>query len=416
MRLREVDVLGAAAALAPVIGTLEPLGLAPLLVAAAVAALVSRLIHDRDRPWQPVPVIALFAAFAALGLASAIWAYDPGAALHKIPLLAGALACALVLLDSISGCDAAERTRVGRRLLAGVIVALGVLLVERVAGFPVRHLEHATWPDLHSLLITYNRGATVLAILLWPAAMVLWRQRRLYAVLLVAAALAILALYTSGASHAAIVIGAIVFGLALVRPRAISALLMAGMIAYIVGSPLIHDRVIDADNFDLKIVNNNLNSSIVPRSGFHRLLIWRFTSQKIAERPVLGWGLESSRYIPGGKSLLDPSEQALPLHPHNGVLQIWLELGLPGVALLTALVGWMLLRVRNAPWPAADKAASLALIAAAFVIINLSYGIWQGWWMAALFFAATYGVGALPPAPARRTAPAPDYRAVAASR
>jgi len=416
MRIREIQVLGAAAALTPLVGTFEPLGLAPLLVVAAVANLVLRVAYDRDRPWRPKPAIFLFAAFAALGLASAIWSYNPGATLHKVPLLAGALACGVVLLDALSACDAEQRALIGRRLFAGVVIALAILVVERVAGFPLRHIERASWPDTHALLVSYNRGATVLALLVWPAAIVMWRKRRLYALLLVASALAILAFYTSGAALAAIIIGAVAFGLALAWPRAIAATLMAGMIVYIVGSPVIHDRVLDADTLGLKIEKDKLNSAIVPRSGFHRLLIWRFTAQKIAERPVLGWGLESSRFIPGGKSLLDPAEQALPLHPHNGVLQIWLELGIPGIALLAGLVTWMLLRVRDAPWPAVDKAASLALVAAAFVIVNLSYGIWQGWWVAALLFAATFGVGILPAAADRRIRLTTDFRPVAANR
>ena len=69
----------------------------------------------------------------------------------------------------------------------------------------------------------------------------------------------------------------------------------------------------------------------LPRSTYHRLLVWGFTADRIEERPVLGWGLNASRAVPGGAKSLDVSEPALPLHPHNAALQWRLELGILGV-------------------------------------------------------------------------------------
>ncbi|MHA1569410.1 MAG: O-antigen ligase family protein, partial [Alphaproteobacteria bacterium] len=146
----------------------------------------------------------------------------------------------------------------------------------------------------------------------------------------------------------------------------------------------------------------------LPTSGFHRLEIWQFVATRVAERPVLGWGFDSSRTLPGGQArpsertgggaALDKAAVVLPLHPHNAFLQWWLELGLPG-ALLGALFLALLFRalLRRAS-PAPGGAVMAGLIATALVIANLSYGIWQGWWQAALWFAAAFAVAALRPA------------------
>ena len=93
----------------------------------------------------------------------------------------------------------------------------------------------------------------------------------------------------------------------------------------------------------------------IPPSAAHRLLIWDFVILRIAERPLLGWGMEASRSLPGhattppgGPGPLRPGwrrdarlagrrAELLPLHPHNGALQLRLELGWPGV-LLAALL------------------------------------------------------------------------------
>ncbi len=83
-------------------------------------------------------------------------------------------------------------------------------------------------------------------------------------------------------------------------------------------------------------------------SGMHRLLIWRFTSERIAERPLLGWGMDAARELPGGKTHLatrfpdaglPEDAEALPLHPHDAVLQWEVELGIPGTALCLAAGG-----------------------------------------------------------------------------
>ena len=38
-----------------------------------------------------------------------------------------------------------------------------------------------------------------------------------------------------------------------------------------------------------------------------------------------------------------------------------------------------------------------ALICAALVVACLSYGLWQGWWIGALWFATAFGATLLPP-------------------
>jgi O-antigen ligase len=72
--------------------------------------------------------------------------------------------------------------------------------------------------------------------------------------------------------------------------------------------------------------------------------------------------------------------QRLPLHTHNGPLQIWLELGLVGALLATALVlalGWQ-----------ATSPGSAGAFACAIAIASLSYGVWQGWWLCLLAMLA----------------------------
>ena len=66
-----------------------------------------------------------------------------------------------------------------------------------------------------------------------------------------------------------------------------------------------------------------------------RLRIWGFVAEQWAKHPLRGAGLDASRTFP----------DVVPLHPHNGTLQLWFELGLPGAALGTLFWLWLWRRI-----------------------------------------------------------------------
>ncbi len=147
-------------------------------------------------------------------------------------------------------------------------------------------------------------------------------------------------------------------------------------------------------------------------SAGHRLLIWSFAGDRIAERPFIGWGLDSARAIPGGKDEIRPGENWLPLHPHDAALQIWLELGAPGAALFALFVGLLWLRLAEAPWPPLYAAAAGGSLTAALVVVVAGWGIWEEWWIGtlslALFAVMALARAAAPPGiipPRRRGSP-----------
>ena len=113
----------------------------------------------------------------------------------------------------------------------------------------------------------------------------------------------------------------------------------------------------------------------------HRLEIWSFAGARNAERPLLGWGLDASRAIPGGTAPTDLGVPYLPLHPHNVTLQIWLELGIPGAALLALFGVRLWLALGAAAWPRPYAAAVVGSLVAAFTVSLGSYGLWQEWWI-----------------------------------
>lgn len=146
----------------------------------------------------------------------------------------------------------------------------------------------------------------------------------------------------------------------------------------------------------------------------HRVLIADFVAQRIAERPVLGWGLDASRAMPGGSDRIRDTEERLdrfrmeeihetvwrvaqnmPLHPHNLWLQIRLELGIPGaIAFLGVL--WALCRQLWRRGDARARAAGYGALCTVLTVASISYGAWQSWWLAFLTLTVLFWRGAIP--------------------
>ena len=78
-----------------------------------------------------------------------------------------------------------------------------------------------------------------------------------------------------------------------------------------------------------------------------RVQLWRAAVELIRERPLLGIGLDNFLYRYA--ELLPPTTGMEPnlSHPHNLLLQVWLQLGLLGVVAL----GWLLVAAVRALWP-----------------------------------------------------------------
>jgi O-antigen ligase len=125
---------------------------------------------------------------------------------------------------------------------------------------------------------------------------------------------------------------------------------------------------------------------ILPQSSQHRIYIWHMTLIAAAERPLVGWGLDTARAVPLSQDKNAPEwKKVSPLHPHSPAVQIQLELGWVGLIIFT---GGLFLLLRH--WREYERdhmAWSGAMISSYFVAGLSSFGIWQNWWMATLFIA-----------------------------
>jgi O-antigen ligase len=382
--------LAVALAIAPVAGVLQSKALAPITTMALLLCVVG---HRRRHGTWPWPHGA--AAWVALGLfgwaaLTALWAPEPLRALGTSLQIGG-----FVALGAAAACAVAADTETAKRRLiltasAGLAVGLALAAADAATGNAVRAAVRGLKEVPPTLIFGLKPAASAMALWLPLLAAVPGLPRWLRGLALAAGAV-VLVLLPGETPKIAVAAAGIAGGLALLAPRWTPRLLGAGLALSILAMPAALGPVLD----------HGLPADRIAPSAAHRLLIWDFVTDRIAERPVLGWGMEASRTISGHRD--PPSAEALarfhltgpdtaawlpaagllPLHPHNGALQLWLELGLPG-ALLGAALGLLLgLAVARR----ARTAVATAVLAAGSITAMLSFGTWQEWWVGAELMA-----------------------------
>jgi len=128
--------------------------------------------------------------------------------------------------------------------------------------------------------------------------------------------------------------------------------------------------------------------SAIPISWEHRIQMWAYCWPVIVEHPFIGAGFDAVRTFDEQWTARDGTRLTLvSLHPHNAGIHIWAETGLIGCMLAVSAVLVNLKLVSNYT-RIQDGAVFLSgLIIAVLIISSTTYGVWQFWWWASVFFA-----------------------------
>jgi O-antigen ligase len=216
-------------------------------------------------------------------------------------------------------------------------------------------------------LFQYNRGFSYLVVLAFPIMAGLWISKRRG---LLAAFVLILfipaSLTESRAAKLALVLGLLATAAYYVLPVVTRRLMM--LLPFVVlGWPVVAQKI---------FLYHHDWIDRMPHSWQDRMEIWDYMSYRIFERPLLGWGLGSSPALPLAEphgALYRVTLTPAP-HPHNAVLQLWVELGLPGLALGIVFALFALQRIgRLGPAIAPFAAGAWA---AGFCLAMIAYNFW----------------------------------------
>jgi exopolysaccharide production protein ExoQ len=392
-KLGPQHVLGTAALAAGPVSVYAPAGLTLICVIAGLAALLLLWRDGRLADLASLPVAAIFTLLLAWGAISAVWALHPTATLTLARGLAILFLAILGMIVAAGTLDTAGKQSLCVPILVGFALCLLPLGVEIFSGDAVSRWIHAWQHGTEAVSFGVVDRALVLLLLFGFVAALALRQRGW---MLAGSAAMLPALFLSGfansqsarlsaAAGLAVFIGVWFLGRRLVLALGALAVLFVAVVPLLPLGPLA-PTVVKPFLIGLKY------------SALHRFYIWEFVAHRIVERPLLGWGLNSARDIPGGDREAPGGGILLGLHPHDGPLQVWLELGLPGAALFAALL-WLTFAAIARLEDRFARAVTAGMAVTAFGIACLSFGIWQTWWVATLGLSAGLAVALAKPAP-----------------
>ena len=373
--------------LAPAITCVAPRIMIALYAIFAFISVVVRVAETRTLP--PIDKTLGFGilGFVVYGCISQFWTIAPDQTISKAFEMGGIFILTAMLLPMITSIDARARRRLGMLLGAGLVLGLATYMFEAFNNFPlydlVRGGQSHDVPDIKQNKVVFLLA--VWAYMAFPYFIKNTDKLKKTAFAILAAGVYAATFMGESASAQGILlllpVLAIVLFVLPVRASLTLTLLVAASLS--VFMPMI--AIATFNHTDWK------TSPYLNRSLQSRIEIWDQTSRRTSEKPIFGWGLDSAQNMPdrGERSSLygpiDPPK-INHLHPHNGPLQIWFELGLVGIAGLCALFALFYRRIKNIASLAGQRYAIFTW-AIVFLYTLSIWGIWQSWFVASLCFA-----------------------------
>lgn len=278
--------------------------------------------------------------------------------------------------------------RTARGVVAAAVALLILLAVERLTGAAIIGLARPE-QSAPRLFDELSAGLAFLCCLAFPVA-------RLIAVdgapgrgaALIAAVLVLALSYNMDAAPFAVAAGMVAYivtvaagvrGFYVVAGALLAAALLWGDLAALANGAGTRDW---------------LNQNFGPNWGL-RIDYWVRIAELTAQHPIIGHGFETGRFL--GRPALSPqTAAAVPfMHPHNGMMQIRLEMGVIGVALVTVFFAAAANRLARALESRAALATVTATTTSVSVFWLVSFSAWAGWWLAALALTVAVSILAL---------------------
>lgn len=376
--------------LSPLIALISGLAIAPLLGILGVIGLYDSI---RSRAFSISIFLPLvFLIWPAMTI---LWSYEPKLSLTTFIHISGIILA--------GGFSIHFFKKIGKHKLFKYLpftFFFAAIIITFEAIFHTGIIKLATWliDESYKLFLekNINRGLCAFAVLVWPVAYFINSKMRYVFPIIVA--IPIFLMHSLSAKIGWLVGASIFYGFPLI-PRYLRKCIIVSVIGLFLSWPIWFSAINPA-------LQKTILFSNLPDSSKHRAYIWEFAWEHIKERPLLGWGINNSRAIPGALDdrvicivdshyeLLPPNSCPLnfvylymvrmPLHPHNMMFQILLEQGFIGYTIFIILILFFLyLLPKNGEKPY----IRLATWSSFLTISMFAFNMWASWWISTLFIA-----------------------------
>lgn len=347
-----------------------------LMLAAVRAGDGKTLLPSKSALW-PTALLLVLAGASLLWSGSCErcgpqWGEKFGAAFLLVPLAAACLYKAEIV--------AAEKLMKG--LLLGVALTFVMLWVEGTFDAPLHRILSGKGFEVNVDPSRFNRPAVALCLLLFPlGAWLALGRMEIVGFALIGLGLLITLFGQALAAPVALLAGLAVLIPAFWVPKLMARAMAAAVVLFSLSVPWLGQGI---GQYSETV------EQAVARSVAHRLEIWEHGAEALEGHLIAGHGFASYRNLAVSEVQRDRFRimTKVDSHPHNGPLQLWLELGLLGVLPFLALYvvaveACLRFPARQVPW-------ALGGVAAATVPLMVSFGLWQVTWLSMLAMVAFF--------------------------
>lgn len=353
----------------------------------ALTALTIYSIKDKNLPRIPIRSIAVIGGVFALASLSYFWSYDTDNTLQRGLKIAPLFLVGALCLLWGQNFKTAHMRPYFTFLTAALIAGAALVVVELHFLGPVYKTIRGLTDDYFLQDAVYNRGTNIIVISSF-CALGYWlhmAKKTFMAIWLYAAILALMIATDSQSAQLALLVGLVFFFAFPYRCKAawygLIAILTLGMCSAPFLAPWLysHAEYINA----LPFFGGNMGYA------GPRLEIWDYVSRYALQSPLLGYGLDVTRVITDFDSAQTYIAGNTILHPHNFALQIWIEFGALGALCGSILIGWIIYSIKSVESITAQRVC-LASFIASLSIFTTGYGMWQSWWLGAVFITLAH--------------------------
>jgi exopolysaccharide production protein ExoQ len=376
-----------------------PKSLTPLFILTAIFAL--GLEFRALNAFEKVPkIFAVLTAISIMFFAlSWLWSISPHETLRLILPIAGLFFLGITTVTSGLSLSISERQFVWRAIVLGSAVSFIILLIEIFSPLAIINFFYSIFkgfeiPIDYTYKNVFRSGANIAALIVFPAVAILWRNgKHSFAVGLMLLSVVTLSFSEAGSGFLALLIGLTAIALTYILGRYIRVFFSTALVICTLILPIVVSVLPSAGEIEERYPD-------LPNSVYPRIFIWQSSALFISQAPILGKGFNSSRAISKPEDRVEFSTKGndqrgsvpIPLHPHSAILQIWLELGLVGIGLFLALLLTLIKRIDETIPSRSMRAMAYGSFFSTFTIANISYGIWQNWWVSALWLTTTFTI------------------------
>lgn len=349
-----------------------------LEIGTAILGIIALIPLIRDRTFSTLPKNTGLICALLLGMigVSGLWGINADDALHQFPRWVFVFALCLPLL-SFAQNSPVPTARMWFVLVAAFIIACLLMIISDLTDYYFQYMIKGEGFEPTD----FNKPIGVLTMiapaLIAPFLITKDRRDKIIAVGLVA----VLAALVIPSYAQSAFLSFIIIGLCYVMPigsYVFWRLVRVTTIVGLLGLPFIMTPLYTH-------VADTLKQTDVMRqaASAERLEIWSAISERIMERPITGWGYNAARVLEmplAGVYFHDP----IVAHPHNFVMQIWLEAGAIG-AVLACIIFTLLWRRIEQEKNLSVRRLYFTSLSSAIGFALVGWNMWQTWWMITLF-------------------------------